>query len=239
MIGWIRLSRKILDGWLWKETPFSKAQAWIDLLLLASHEKKKFLLGNELMEVERGSFITSETKLMKRWGWGKGKTRAFLSLLESDDMIIKDSDHKRTTITIVNYDKYQNAQTTDGLIADRERTDSGLIADSINNNNNNNKNNNKRERAFAPPSVQDVREYCQERKNNIDPEVFVDFYASKGWKVGKNPMKDWKACVRTWEKRKQDDKGTKQKPVNKFVNFEERQHDSDYYKNLENLMRRN
>ena len=60
MNGWICLSRKILDCYLWKEKPFSKAQAWIDLLLLASHEKKKFLLGNELIEVERGEFITSE-----------------------------------------------------------------------------------------------------------------------------------------------------------------------------------
>ena len=55
---------------------------------------------------------------------------------------------------------------------------------------------------FSAPSVGEVADYCWERKNNVDPEVFVDFYSSKGWKVGKEPMKDWKACVRTWEKRK-------------------------------------
>ena len=54
---------------------------------------------------------------------------------------------------------------------------------------------------FTPPSVEEVRAYCQERGNRVDAERFVDFYASKGWMVGKNPMKDWKACVRTWEKR--------------------------------------
>ena len=54
---------------------------------------------------------------------------------------------------------------------------------------------------FAPPSVEEVNEYCQERQNGIDAEAFVDFYASKGWKVGSQPMKDWKAAVRTWEKR--------------------------------------
>lgn len=54
---------------------------------------------------------------------------------------------------------------------------------------------------FTPPTVEEVQAYCRERGNNIDPEHFVDFYASKGWKVGSNPMKDWKACVRTWEKR--------------------------------------
>ena len=55
---------------------------------------------------------------------------------------------------------------------------------------------------FTPPTVDEVRDYCLERNNGIDPEAFVDFYTSKGWKVGKNPMKDWKAAVRTWEKRR-------------------------------------
>ena len=56
-------------------------------------------------------------------------------------------------------------------------------------------------RGFTPPSLEEVTAYCQERKNNVDPERFIAFYASKGWKVGNQPMKDWKACVITWEKR--------------------------------------
>lgn len=51
-----------------------------------------------------------------------------------------------------------------------------------------------------PPTVDEVAAYCQERGNGLDPETFVDFYASKGWMVGKNLMKDWKAAVRTWER---------------------------------------
>lgn len=54
---------------------------------------------------------------------------------------------------------------------------------------------------FSPPSVEDVAAYCQERKNDVNAQGFVDFYASKGWVVGKTPMKDWKAAVRTWERR--------------------------------------
>lgn len=53
---------------------------------------------------------------------------------------------------------------------------------------------------FEPPTVDEVKAYCQERNNSIDAESFVDFYESKGWMVGKNKMKDWKACVRTWER---------------------------------------
>lgn len=71
----------------------------------------------------------------------------------------------------------------------------------------------KKERAtrkrFAPPSIEEVAAYCRERGNNVDPETFVDFYSSKGWKVGKEPMKDWRACVRTWEKRDRASPGKK------------------------------
>jgi hypothetical protein len=53
---------------------------------------------------------------------------------------------------------------------------------------------------FIAPTFLQVAEYCNERKNNVDVNKFIDFYDSKGWMVGKNKMKDWKACIRTWEK---------------------------------------
>ena len=59
---------------------------------------------------------------------------------------------------------------------------------------------------FVPPTIEEVREYCKERGNNINAERFVDFYSAKGWMVGKNKMKDWKACVRTWEQRDKKEK---------------------------------
>lgn len=52
---------------------------------------------------------------------------------------------------------------------------------------------------FIIPTLDEVQSYCKERHNNINAQHFIDFYASKGWKVGNQPMKDWKACVRTWE----------------------------------------
>ena len=53
---------------------------------------------------------------------------------------------------------------------------------------------------FVKPTVEEVRNYCLERKNNVNPEKFIDFYESKDWYIGKNKMKDWKAAVRTWER---------------------------------------
>ena len=58
------------------------------------------------------------------------------------------------------------------------------------------------------PTVEEVAAYCRERGNRVDAERFVDFYASNGWKVGNQPMKDWKACVRTWERREDKPKQT-------------------------------
>lgn len=58
----------------------------------------------------------------------------------------------------------------------------------------------KKSTRFTPPTVEEVRAYCRERGNKVNPDTFVDFYISNGWKVGKNPMKDWKAAVRTWER---------------------------------------
>lgn len=92
----------------------------------------------------------------------------------------------------------------------------------------------KRERRFVPPTVGEVDAYCLERQNGIDPEEFVDFYISKGWKIGKEPMKDWKAAIRTWERKRKSESNTscsssmsstsRSSPkINKFQNFPGRQ----------------
>ena len=107
--GWISLHRQIWNNWVWEDKPFSKGQAWIDLLLMANHEDKKVLIGNQLITVKRGSFVTSIRKLCDRWGWSNTKVRSFLSLLEQDGMLIVKSDAKKTTLTIVNYSDYQDS----------------------------------------------------------------------------------------------------------------------------------
>lgn len=54
---------------------------------------------------------------------------------------------------------------------------------------------------FVPPTLEEVSEYCKERNNNVDPQRFIDFYSAKGWMIGKNKMKDFRAAIRTWEQR--------------------------------------
>ena len=76
----------------------------------------------------------------------------------------------------------------------------------------------RRGRKFSPPSVEEVEAYCEEHGYDVDPEEFVDFYTSKGWKVGKNPMKDWKAAVRTWARRdRASPKDTPKESINDYL----------------------
>lgn len=72
---------------------------------------------------------------------------------------------------------------------------------------------------FVPPSVDDVSEYCRSRSNSVDALQFVEFYSSKGWMVGKNQMKDWKASVRTWEHRSRTEACAKPLPFSGLEEF--------------------
>lgn len=139
--GWISIHRQLQSHWLWDDKPFSKGQAWIDLLLLANHSEKTIMLGNELIEVQTGSFITSELKLMERWGWSKTKVRAFLDVLQKDNMIVKKTDRKKTTIIIENYSNFQDCETTEKPKKDRKKTTKKPQKDTNNNDNNENNEN--------------------------------------------------------------------------------------------------
>lgn len=180
--GWISIHRKMQDHWLWSEKRcFSKAEAWIDMLFMANHKDNKFVVGNELITVKTGSFITSELKLMDRWKWSKSKVRAFLILLERDKMIVKISDNKKTTLSIVNYGDYQDIQTAKKLQSDFNPTSKEHQKDT-NNNVNNVNNENKRERGAKNSRAIDFL------KNNYPARFEEDFLMKYKSKI-QNPKK--------------------------------------------------
>lgn len=84
------------------------------------------------------------------------------------------------------------------------------------------------------PTVEEVAAYCRERGNSVDAERFVDFYASKGWKVGNQPMKDWKACVRTWERREVPAEAPKKTAPARMTQGDDRDRLERILANLEN-----
>lgn len=86
---------------------------------------------------------------------------------------------------------------------------------------------------FKKPTLNEIEEYCKERNNNVLPNKFYDFYESKGWMIGKNKMKDWKAAVRTWESKEQktepvDDESDIPYWMRKDFKFEEEEEDEGY-----------
>lgn len=113
--GYIKLHRAIRDCWIWHDDePFTKRDAWIDLLLSANHADKKILYEGKLRTIHAGQFLTSLVKLSDRWKWDRKRVRKFLDVLENDNMITTDRTAHGTTITLVNWEKYQIDGTTDG-----------------------------------------------------------------------------------------------------------------------------
>lgn len=105
--GWIALHREIQNHWLWEDRPFTRGQAWIDLLMLVSHLDKKKINGNTLTKVESGYVSVSYRQLAERWGWSTKKVSSFLLLLASDDMVSVHAESSGTTIKVNNYFDYQ------------------------------------------------------------------------------------------------------------------------------------
>ncbi|MBO1685460.1 MULTISPECIES: DnaA N-terminal domain-containing protein [Clostridium] len=116
MAGWQKIYRDIQDHWLWEDKPFSRGQAWIDLILLVNHEDNKTLIDGELIEVKRGSKITSLRKLADQWGWSTTKVKKFLELLQKEQMIKFESDNKKTLVSIENYSVYQSKDNTENTV---------------------------------------------------------------------------------------------------------------------------
>lgn len=110
MAGFIKLDRSIFTHWIFQDA--EKFRAFVDLIQLARWKDEKLILGNELVNIPRGSYYTSELKLAERWGWSRKKTREYLKLLESEGMIVKKGTTKGTTLTIENYSFYQDEGTT-------------------------------------------------------------------------------------------------------------------------------
>lgn len=114
MDGWIKVHRQLLENRLWLGEPFSRGQAWIDLLLLANHDYSYFFKRGNRVEVFRGQVGRSEVELSDRWHWSRTKIRSFLNMLEKEQQIIQQKSSVTLIVTIVNYEKYQEKEQQTG-----------------------------------------------------------------------------------------------------------------------------
>lgn len=170
-----------------------KHLSWaFDLEGLTSSEKLTLLALCDRAD-QNGKCWPAYTDILRRTGLNRKTLARTIQSLEAKGLIEKGKRHGRSTV----YSILSGPE-----IGPKGRpkigTEAGPILDHKPYKNHQIEPNRKR---FVPPAVSEVHEYCMERGNKVDAESFVDFYSMKGWYVGSTKMKDWRAAVRTWEKR--------------------------------------
>ena len=161
MGSWIKVFRNIENSWIWEEKPFSRGQAWIDLLLLAKFRDESFFnrRGNRV-DGKRGHVYKSISSLADRWGWSRKKVDHFFNQLEADNMIkvSKKRASEETSIFIVNYSKYQIFGTGKRASEEQVRNKSGTSEEQVKhiykNDKECNKNDKERKKEPAAPLVE-------------------------------------------------------------------------------------
>lgn len=113
-MGFFKIDRDLLSHYLWKDTPFSKGQAWIDLIGMACYKDTTDMYNGQIIHCKRGNVYKTFSYLSRRWGWSRKKVTSFIRALERDEMVATKVTTHGTTITIVNYDKFQGQGTTNG-----------------------------------------------------------------------------------------------------------------------------
>lgn len=195
--GFIALHRSLLS-WGWHTDP---ATGWlfVNLLLMANWTDSEW----QGMTIERGQLVTGRKALAAQTGLSEQTVRTSLNRLKSTNEITLASTNKFSVITIVNYGKFQDVPEMPTSTLTSNLTNNQPAANQQLTTNEQEKQGEqgiKPRKRFTPPSVDEVAAYCRERGNVVDAQRFVDFYASKGWKVGNAGMRDWHAAVRNWER---------------------------------------
>ena len=224
--GFIKLWRKLKDSKCYSRGGVHRA------LLLTLFTEANWKVGHFRGEdILPGQWATSVLGLSQELGFARTTVQRALADLATDGVItVENMGNRWTRITLVNWQCYQPLPRELGQPTGNERATDGQptgIIKEVKNINTPSLSSLRSERdspkggdshrgeaaRFYPPTVGEVQAYCESRGNRIDAQAFVDFYTSKGWKVGKNPMKDWRAAVRTWERKQgEEDAGDRPPP---------------------------
>jgi len=222
--GWVKLWREMLSKAIWSSSSPEQKTVLITVLLLANHERNEWIWKGEKYSCNAGQLITSLRSLQEACGDGVSmqNVRTALVKFEKLGFLTNESTKTGRLITIVNWAKYQGDGESTNKAFNKEVTKHSQSTNKAltpNKNDKNDKNDKKRERArtrFSPPTLDEVAAYCRERNNNIDPQHFLDYYQRQNWRLANGVhMADWKAAVRTWERR---DKEQQQKQADRWGN---------------------
>ena len=186
--GWITISRDISESDIWNEGPFSRGQAWVDLIIIANYKPGYIRVRGERIELKRGDVGHSMKTLADRWQWSRGKVERFLKELEKDKRIIRKTDNRKTVISICNYSKYQDKKKEDGHeTGTRRARDGHETGTRQGSNNKDNKDNKNKQKGFSefeifwnlfPKEKRGRKEYAmdawQSATEREDPDKIID-----------------------------------------------------------------
>lgn len=235
--GFIKLWRKTLDSGLLQHP--TALQVFMYLLLKTAAKPYKRIVAGQSVVVPVGAVLTSRSTLSADLGITEKQARTALALLEKLEIVTIKRASKYSMVFFVNWDRYQHPQPADGPAeSPADGPSKGQVRATLKEVKNINTPldislrsisipqggaTEKQPRPrFIPPTVGEVRDYCESRGNTVDPQAFVDFYESNGWRVGKNAMRDWRAAVRTWEaKRKAEEANASDRPPQGYSSWRE------------------
>lgn len=230
--GWVSVHRSILDHPFWEAERFTKAQAWIDLILNANHRDRQVMIRGQMITVERGQQIRSQLTLSKLWKWDRRTVNGFLSTLNREGMISAKSTQQTTVITICNYNEFQNLEENDAQQStqqDTQRLHNRLHTN--NNGNNGNKKNNKDIKAKinfdswpSLPPEQLLKDWMAMRKrvkascsqsaiNNIGKQLHLAVAAGFTVEqcIAEAETRGWKGFKAEWMKNHEKNRGNDQR----------------------------
>lgn len=187
--GYISIHRQIEDNWVWFCDPFSRGQAWVDLLIIANHKPNFIMKRGIKVQILRGQTGYCLDTLCSRWKWSRGKVERFMILLEKDKQIVRQKTNITTLISIVNYEKYQFSDNANDKPSSKPNSNANgnqtvnqtvtqtETNNNVNNDNNDNNNLNKINAGgdFSPPAPpENVKgfHYLPDGRSYIDPLLF-------------------------------------------------------------------
>ena len=194
MSGWITIHRKLRNHWIWNDSEYLKA--WIDLLMMANHEARKWNTKTKIIIIKRGEIITSIRKLSERWSWSVGKVRRFLSLLQSDNMVTQIPAHSWTHLSICNYDTYQDSRHSDGHKNETETEQKRYTTKQLEQLEQLKREPKKAQLTRIKDSFVKLKEKFPDADVESEFDKFIDWMNSKG-----RTYKDYAAAFRNWLRR--------------------------------------
>jgi hypothetical protein len=175
MSGWIRLHRRVCETKLWFSEPFTRAQAWIDLIALANYKEAVICVRGFYVEVKRGQVGRGVDAMSKRWQWSRSKVVNFLKYLEKEQQIEQQKSNVITLISIVNYETYQSEEQQNEQQKENRTTTEEQQKDTIKKNKKNKKEKNNIDIAveclpflelYGKKMIDDFVEYWSEKDTN-------------------------------------------------------------------------